>query len=131
MKRTKLLIVAGLAAALGAGVLYAQAPGIKRTELQDRDLSIPGKHVVQARVELEPGAVVGRHTHPGEEISVILEGELTLEVDGQPARVVKAGEALFVPARTIHAGKNAGKGKAVVLATYVVEKGQPVATPVK
>ena len=48
MKRTKLLMVAGLAAALGAGVLYAQAPGIKRTELQDRDLSVPGRHVVQA-----------------------------------------------------------------------------------
>ena len=131
MKKTKLLIVAGLAAALAAGVLHAQAPGIKRTELQDRDLSIPGRHVVQARVELEPGAVVGRHTHPGEEISVLLEGELTLEVDGQPARVVKAGEPIFIPAGTIHAGRNASKAKAVLLATYVVEKGKPVATPAK
>jgi quercetin dioxygenase-like cupin family protein len=131
MKRTKLLIVAGLAAALGAGALYAQAPGIKRTELQDRDLSIPGKHVVQARVEFEPGAVVGRHTHPGEEISVVLEGSLLLEVDGQPARTIKAGEAFLVPAGTIHAGKNPGPGKGVVLATYVVDKGKPVATPVK
>ena len=131
MKRTKLLIVAGLAAALGAGVLYAQAPGLKRTELQDRDLSIPGKHVVQARVEFEPGAGVGRHTHPGEEISVVLEGQLLLEVDGQPARTIKAGEAFMVPAGVIHAGKNNGSGKGVVLATYVVDKGKPVATPVK
>jgi quercetin dioxygenase-like cupin family protein len=131
MKRTKLLIVAGLDAALGTGVLYAQAPGIKRQELQDRDLSIPGKHVVQARVEFEPGAVVGRHTHPGEEISVVLEGSLLLEVDGQPARTIKAGEAFLVPAGTIHAGRNPGPGKGVVLATYVVDKGKPVATPVK
>ena len=91
--RTKLLVIAALAAALGAGVLYAQAPGLKRTELQDRDLSIPGKHVVQARVEFDPGAAVGRHTHPGEEISVVLEGSLLLEVDGQPPRTIKAGEA--------------------------------------
>jgi len=131
MKRTKLLIVAGIAAALGAGVLYAQAPGIKRTELQDRDLSVPGRHVVQARVEFEPGAVVGRHTHPGEEISVVLEGSLLLEVDGQQLRTVKAGEAFFIPAGVIHAGRNAGSVKGVVLATYVVEKGKPVATPVK
>src|SRR5215467_15886953 len=131
MKQTRLSIVAGLAAVLGAGMLYAQAPGLKRTELQDHDLSIPGKHVVQARVEFEPGAGVGRHTHPGEEISVVLEGQLLLEVDGQPARTIKAGEAFMVPANTIHAGKNNGSGKGVVLATYVVDKGKPVATPVK
>jgi quercetin dioxygenase-like cupin family protein len=131
MKNAKFLIAAGLAAALSAGALNAQAPGLKRTELQDRDLSIPGKHVVQARVEFDPGAGVGRHTHPGEEISVVLEGSLLLEVDGQPPRTIKAGEAFFVPAGVIHAGKNPGSGKGVVLATYVVEKGQPVATPVK
>jgi quercetin dioxygenase-like cupin family protein len=131
MKKAKLLFVSGLAVALAAGALYAQAPGLKRTELQDRDLSIPGRHVVQARVEFEPGAGVGRHTHPGEEISVVLEGSLLLEVDGQPARTVKAGEAFFIPAGVIHAGKNAGSVKGVVLATYVVEKGKPVATPVK
>ena len=131
MKQTRLSIVAGLAAVLGAGVLYAQAPGLKRTELQDHDLSIPGKHVVQARVEFEPGAGVGRHTHPGEEISVVLEGSLLLEVDGQPPRTNKAGEAFLVPAGTIHAGRNPGPGKGVVLATYVVDKGKPVATPVK
>jgi len=131
MKKAKLLFVGGIAAALAAGVLYAQAPGLKRTELQDRDLSIPGRHVVQARVEFDPGAGVGRHTHPGEEISVVLEGSLLLEIDGQPSRTVKAGEAFFIPAGVIHAGKNPGSGKGVVLATYVVEKGKPVATPVK
>jgi len=131
MKKAKLLFVGGIAAALAAGLLYAQAPGLKRTELQDRDLSIPGRHVVQARVEFEPGAGIGRHTHPGEEISVVLEGSLLLEVDGQPSRTVKAGEAFFIPAGVIHAGKNPGSGKGVVLATYVVEKGKPVATLVK
>ena len=131
MTKVKVLLAGGLAAALAAGVLYAQAPGLKRTELQDRDLSIPGKHVVQARVEFDPGAAVGRHTHPGEEISVVLEGSLLLEVDGQQPRTVKAGEAFFIPAGVIHAGRNAGSVKGVVLATYVVEKGKPVATPVK
>jgi quercetin dioxygenase-like cupin family protein len=131
MKRTKLLAIAGLAAALGAGALNAQAPGFKRVELQDRDLSIPGRHAVQARAEFVPGGAIGRHTHPGEELSVVLEGQLLLEVDGQPARTLKAGESFFIPAGVVHAGKNTGKGKAVVLATYVVEKGKPVAMLVK
>ncbi len=131
MKSTKLLIVAGVAAALGAGALYAQAPGFKRIEVQDRDLSIAGRHAVQAKAEFDPGGAVGRHTHPGEELSIVLEGQLLLEVDGQPARTVKAGESFFIPAGTIHAGKNTGKGKAVVFATYIVEKGKPVATAAK
>lgn len=131
MKKTKLLAIAGLAAALGAGALNAQAPGFKRVELQDRDLSIPGRHAVQARAEFVPGGAIGRHTHPGEELSVVLEGQLLLEVDGQPARTLKAGESFFIPAGVVHAGKNTGKGKAVVLATYVVEKGKPVAMLVK
>jgi quercetin dioxygenase-like cupin family protein len=131
MKKAKLLSVGGLAAALAAGVLYAQAPGFKRVELQDRDLSAPGRHAVQAKAEFDPGGAIGRHTHPGEELSVVLSGTLRLEVDGQPPRTIKAGEAFFIPAGVVHAGKNIGKGKAVVLATYVVEKGKPVASMVK
>jgi quercetin dioxygenase-like cupin family protein len=131
MKNAKLLVVAGLAAALGAGALYAQAPGFKRIPVQDRDLSIPGRHAVQAKAEFDPGGAVGRHTHPGEELSIVLEGQLLLEVDGQAPRTLKAGESFFIPAGVVHAGKNTGKGKAVVFATYIVEKGKDVATPVK
>jgi quercetin dioxygenase-like cupin family protein len=131
MKRTKLSIVAGLAAALGAGVLYAQAPGFKRIAVQDQDLSVPGRHAVQAKAEFDPGGAIGRHTHPGEELSIVLEGTLVLQIDGQAPRTIKAGESFFIPAGVIHAGKNAGKGKAVVFATYIVEKGKPVATMVQ
>jgi quercetin dioxygenase-like cupin family protein len=130
----KLTIGAALAVvalATGAGVLNAQQPGFKRIEVQDRDLSIPGRHAVQARAEFEPGGAIGRHTHPGEELSIVLEGALLLEIDGQPARTVKAGESFFVPAGTVHAAKNAGSGKAVVFVTYIVEKGKPVATLIK
>jgi len=130
----KLTIGAALAVvalATGAGMLNAQQPGFKRIEVQDRDLSIPGRHAVQARAEFEPGGAIGRHTHPGEELSIVLEGALLLEIDGQPARTVKAGESFFVPAGTVHAAKNAGSGKAVVFVTYIVEKGKPVATLIK
>jgi quercetin dioxygenase-like cupin family protein len=92
---------------------------------------VPGRHAVQAKAEFDPGGAVGRHTHPGEELSIVLQGQLLLEVEGQPPRTIKAGQSFFIPAGVVHAGKNTGKGKAVVLATYVVEKGKPVATAVK
>ncbi len=130
----KLTIVAALAvAALGSGIglLNAQQPGFTRTVLQDQDLTAQGRHAVVARAEFVPGGQAGRHTHPGEELGYVVEGTLQLLVDGQPPKTLKAGEVFFVPAGAVHDGKNLGKGKAVVLATYVVEKGKPVATAIK
>ena len=109
----------------------AQQPAFKRTELQRADLSAPGREVVQAIAEFPPGTAVGRHTHPGEEVAYILEGTVLLEVDGKPAATKKAGEYFIIPAGTIHNATNKGKGNAKVLATYIIEKGKPVATPVK
>ena len=61
----------------------------------------------------------------------MLEGTLVLEIQGKPPVTLKAGDSFFVPAAVVHDGKNAGKGPLKVLATYIVEKGKPVATPVK
>jgi quercetin dioxygenase-like cupin family protein len=41
---------------------------------------------------------------------------------------VKAGEALMVPAKAVHAVKNVGSGPAAELATFIVEKGKPLIT---
>jgi quercetin dioxygenase-like cupin family protein len=86
---------------------------------------------VQTRSEFEPGGSVGKHTHPGEELGYILQGELTLEVEGKPPQTLKAGDAFFIPAGTVHAGKNTSKAPIVVLSTYIVEKGKPLATAAK
>jgi quercetin dioxygenase-like cupin family protein len=102
-----------------------QAPGIKRTDLQEHDLSIPGRMVIQNRVELGPEAPAVRHKHPGEEVIYVLEGTLEYAIDGQPRKTYRAGEALMVPAETVHAVRNVGSGNAAELATYVVEKGKP------
>jgi quercetin dioxygenase-like cupin family protein len=102
-----------------------QAPGIRRTDLQHHDLSISGREVIQNRVELGPEAPAVRHKHPGEEIIYVLEGTLEYDIDGQGAKTYNAGEALLVPAETVHAVRNVGDGPAAELATYVVEKGKP------
>jgi len=104
---------------------FSRRPALWRTDLQEHDLSIPGRHVIQNRVELGPDAPVVRHKHPGEEIIYVLEGTLEYTIDGQGARTYNAGEALMVPAETVHSVRNAGTGNASELATYVVEKGKP------
>ena len=119
--------IGALAAVIGLG---AQQTGFKRTVLQQGDLSAPGREVVQVIAEIQPGAEAGRHTHPGEEITYVLEGALTLEIQGKPPVVKKAGEVFLIPAGTVHNARNAGTTGAKALATYVIEKGKPVATPV-
>jgi quercetin dioxygenase-like cupin family protein len=109
----------------------AQAPAVKRTVLQQGDLSVAGREAVMALAELPQGGATGRHTHPGEEISYVLEGSVIIEVDGKPAMTKKAGEVFMIPAGTVHNAHNKGAGAAKVIATYVIEKGKPVTTPVK
>jgi quercetin dioxygenase-like cupin family protein len=105
-----------------------QAPGLWRTDLQRQDLSVPGREVVQSRVDIGPEAPLVKHTHPGEEIIYILEGSLEYQIEGQPPKTFNAGEALTVPAEVVHAVRNVGSGNAAELATYVVEKGKPLLT---
>ncbi len=104
----------------------AQQPGIRRTDLQRHDLSVPGREMVQVRVDFAPGAAFPKHSHPGEEIVNVLEGSLQYEIEGKPTVTLKAGDVLFLPAGTIHAAKNVGSGNAAELATYIVEKGAPL-----
>jgi quercetin dioxygenase-like cupin family protein len=108
------------------GTAVEFAPGLWRTSLQRHDLSVPGREMIQSRLDVEPGSPPVRHTHPGEEIIYVLEGSLEYQIDGQPTKVYNGGEALTVPAGIVHAVRNAGTGTA--LATDVVEKGKPLLT---
>jgi quercetin dioxygenase-like cupin family protein len=103
-----------------------QAPGIRRTDLQEHDLNVPGRMVIQNRVELGPEAPAVRHKHPGEEVIYVLEGTLEYAIDSQPPKTYSAGEALMIQAETVHAVRNVGNGNAAELATYIVEKGKPL-----
>jgi quercetin dioxygenase-like cupin family protein len=111
------------------GIVAAQQPGFKRTMLQQSDISVPGREVITAIGEFQPGATPGRHTHFGEEVGYVLEGTLLLEQDGKAPVTLKAGGAFLIPAGTVHNATNTGTGAARILATYIVEKGKPLATP--
>jgi len=119
-----------VAAAATLQVVQAQPAGVRRTQLQRHDLSAAGREVIQVRVDLGPGQTFPSHTHPGEEIIYVLEGVWEYVIGGKRV-TAKAGDVLFVPSRTIHSARNAGTGNATELATYVVEKGQPLLTLVQ
>jgi quercetin dioxygenase-like cupin family protein len=133
MKMPRIIAVAVLIAASGLAlhVAPAQQPEIKRTDALRHDLGIPGQEVVQVRVDIPPGVLAARHSHPGVEIAYVLEGSLEYQFDGKPPVKLKAGEALFIPAGTIHSAKNIGSGNGAELATYIVEKGKPLVVVAK
>jgi quercetin dioxygenase-like cupin family protein len=79
--------------------------------------------------EIEAGAMIARHTHPGVESGYIIEGSLELPVDGQPTKALKPGDAFQVPTGTPHAGGRPSDRKTRIAITYVVEKGKPLASP--
>ena len=110
----------------GAARGAVAAAGVKRTDLLRHDLSVSGREVVQVRVDFAPGVAFPPHSHPGEEIAYVIEGLLEYQIEGKPPVTLKAGEALFIPAGTIHSAKNVGSGNAAELATYIVEKGKPL-----
>ncbi|WP_072391061.1 cupin domain-containing protein [Hyphomicrobium sp. CS1BSMeth3] len=107
-----------------------QTQGIKRIPLQRFDVPGTAYETVIGIAEIAPNVSIGRHTHPGPESGYLIEGGFELLIDGEAPRMLKAGESYKVPPRTVHDAKTGPEG-AKVLATYVVEKGQPIASPAK
>ena len=120
-------IPAAILLMLFAGITIAQAPAIKRTLLQKGDLD-GNREVVLGMAEIPAGGAAGRHTHNGPETGYILEGSAMMEIEGEAPKMLKAGDSYFIPAGKVHDAKAHG-GATKVLATYVVEKGKPLATP--
>ena len=123
---TTIVVALGLASILTLHAAPAQLSGTHRTDLQRHDLSIPGREVIQARIDIDPGKTAPKHRHPGEEIIYVLEGQLEYQLEGKPPVILRAGDVLFIPAGTVHSAKNVGTGNGAELATYVVEKGKPL-----
>jgi len=124
-----ILSFAAAVLAAAVGIISAQNTAIKRTVVYKGDVSVPGREAVIAKVEIAPGGRAGRHTHPGDEISYVMEGEGELLIDGKPPLKFKAGDGFSISAGLIHDAHNTGTQPLRLAGIYVVEKGKPVATP--
>ena len=122
------VIALGLAAPLAAQQAPLQPSPVKRTILQRTDIPGTNLELIYATVEIAPSFKAGRHSHPGVVMAQVVEGEFWLAPDGQPEKIYKAGESLTLPDRAIHNEGASDKGTKIN-AVYVVEKGQPLASP--
>ncbi|MGI8525252.1 MAG: cupin domain-containing protein [Pseudolabrys sp.] len=133
----KSLIVAALAAFALGGAVYAQqnppvSPSpVKRTIVGKAEVPNSNYEVVTAVVEIAPGFKAGRHFHPGIVFYQVTEGEFWIMHDGEAEKVVKAGEQSMIPMKMIHNEGATGDKPMKLIATYVVEKSQPLVQPVK
>ena len=116
-------------AASAQGAPPAATTGVTRKILSQTDGPTPGYVTVLVEATVEAGATVARHTHPGIESAYVLEGGFELPVQGQPTRMLKAGDGFQIPPETPHAGGKPVAAKSRLLITYVVEKGKPLASP--
>jgi quercetin dioxygenase-like cupin family protein len=132
---SKLVIVAILTLSLNA---FADAPGSApasapvRTILERHDQSgVPGKEIVLGTALLPGGSVIGFHTHPGDEVGYVLKGSLVLKKKGEPDRILKTGDTFFNARGEVHSlAALPGSDGGTAVSTWIVDKGQPLATPV-
>jgi quercetin dioxygenase-like cupin family protein len=107
----------------------ATTPGVTRKILSQTDGPAPGYVTLIVDIEIEPGIMIGRHTHPGVESAYMLDGGFDLPIEGQPTKAFKPGDAVVIPPNTPHAGGKNGDKKSHIISTYIVEKGKPLASP--
>jgi quercetin dioxygenase-like cupin family protein len=126
--RSALMLAVAVVAFAATVDAQSPAPAIKRTILQRFDLA-PDREVVVGMAEIPPGMAAGRHTHFGPESGYVLEGSSSLEVEGETPKLLKAGDSYVIAAGKVHDAKAVGDKPVKVIATYIVEKGKPLATP--
>jgi quercetin dioxygenase-like cupin family protein len=113
------------------GPVDALAGTLKRTVLQQCPSSIPGREIVQVLTEIPAGVESGWHIHPGEEVGYIVAGTVRMEIEDQAALILHAGDGFLIPPRLRHNATDLGPGTGMMLSTYLVEIGEPLATIVR
>jgi quercetin dioxygenase-like cupin family protein len=103
------------------------APAFQRVMLKQIDGPAEGYTTILMRVDVEPGALIARHTHPGIETGYLLSGAGTLTVQKTPLQL-SPGDSYQVPTGAPHLLQN-GNAPSKILASFTVEKGKPLATP--
>ncbi|HSG63408.1 MAG TPA: cupin domain-containing protein [Gammaproteobacteria bacterium] len=109
-------------------VAGAQEPGNERRVLSRADLPTPGYEAVLVEARIPVGGREGRHRHPGTLVGYVQSGTITLEHEDRAPVVYEPGEAFDIEPGKVHEGINTGAVPVVVIAAFIVERGQPLAT---
>ena len=120
-------VIVGIAFGLGRDTPAPESP-IAVRELYRADLvGEPDKEVDAKEYVFAPGAAVPWHIHPdAHEFDYMLEGSLTLEMEGEEPRVLNPGEVVYVPPNVVHRGMNEGSVPAKIVVIRIKPKDQPL-----
>ena len=121
-----------LAALLVLAAVPAAAADVK--ELFAIDLAdYPGKEGRVIEVSYPPGAQDVVHRHDAHAFVYVIEGEIVMQLKGQPAVTLKAGQTFYErPTDVRVVGRNASNTESARFVVVLLKgKGAPILTPVK
>ena len=123
------MVVGGLSTEL----VHAQAPQYETKEILKTDLkNLPGQEILVFESTWQPGFRLPLHVHPnGHEITYVIDGEQTFEIEGLGTRIVKAGEAIYTPPNTPHFGRNATNKVSRTVVIRVKDKDKPIMVEIR
>jgi quercetin dioxygenase-like cupin family protein len=76
-------------------------------------------------IEIAPGGETGRHQHPAPTFVYVLEGTVTIDVEGHPQAVHTAGQGFLEANNVWHNGRNRGTTPLKLLVVFSGEEGKP------
>ena len=112
---------------IGSQLLSARGP-LERSQVLKTDVAgMEGQEAHMWVAEIAPGAATGRHAHPTARFVYVMEGSVTLEVDGKSPQIFKAGEGFQEVPDVVHNFRNASATvPAKALGFQIAGKGQPL-----
>ena len=133
--RPRVPILALMAASLELALVGSSpAAGGERTIIAESRFDVTNAvqqaELVQLVVDFSPGAWTSWHTHGGQAINLVLEGEITLRHPSMQ-HTYRAGEAWTDSTVQVHAAGNTGSGKARLLTNFLLPPGAPQTTAVQ
>src|SRR5215510_13203263 len=73
-------------------------PSVQSLGRAERGFDVGPADVVAVTIDLEPGSAgAPAHRHPGPVFGWVVRGEVLFELEGEPERVIRTGEAFWEP----------------------------------
>ena len=122
-------ILVGLVAASGRAQVGFKATTVLQTTTtavgQPVEFPLFRNQFTAVLLEVAPGGQSGRHMHPLPVLVYVLEGQFTIEVEGQPPRTYSPGQAFAESVNMWHNGVNRGAVPVKALVVFTSEEGKP------
>lgn len=140
MKNGRYLIIIGLLFSVLSG--YSQYnQGVLVQKVLQTDTSYIGQKIIFpggsnnevtiARITFKPGESTGWHKHGFPVFAYVLQGTLTVEIEGRKSVIFFQNSSFSEVIDTLHNGTNSGKDDLILIAFYLGEKGKPLSESFK